>query len=149
MNFNVVSIVGIFYSDGCIWYYGFDMKNQMKQASIEQCYETLMQFENISIDKIWPIYVQVGSQLFNIIFFSNFNLTRKIYHIFRCFKIGFNKVCFFHQLKIEYKYKGGVGINFNTLYIKKIAYFIFTNKKKNSKCNRIYCIQQLFMFHLI
>lgn len=75
MNLNVVSIVGIFYSDGCIWYYGFDMKNQMKQASIEQRYETLMQFENISnisIDKTWPIYVQVGSQLFNIIFFFQF-----------------------------------------------------------------------------
>jgi hypothetical protein len=42
MNFNVVSIVGLIYSDGCIGYYGFDMKNQMKQTSMGQRYETLI-----------------------------------------------------------------------------------------------------------
>ncbi len=41
MNFNVVSVVGLIYSDGCRGYYGFDMKNQMKQASMGQCYDTL------------------------------------------------------------------------------------------------------------
>jgi hypothetical protein len=67
MNSNVVSTIGLIYNDGCIGYYGFDMKNQMKQTSMGQCYETLMQCENIgniTIDKIWPIYVQVGSQFF-------------------------------------------------------------------------------------
>jgi hypothetical protein len=73
MNFNVVSTVGLIYSDGCIRYYGFDMKNQMKQISMGQCYETLMQCENIgniNIYKIWPVYVQVGSKNFNTIVFQ-------------------------------------------------------------------------------
>jgi hypothetical protein len=41
MNFNVVSIVSLIYNDGCRGYYGFDMKNQVKQAPMGQCYETL------------------------------------------------------------------------------------------------------------
>jgi hypothetical protein len=41
MIFNVVSIVDLIYNDGCRGYYGFDMKNQMKQAPMGQCYETL------------------------------------------------------------------------------------------------------------
>lgn len=55
MNSNVVLIVGLIYSDGCIGYYGFDTKNQTKQTSMGQCYETWMQCENIaniSIDKL-------------------------------------------------------------------------------------------------
>jgi hypothetical protein len=42
MNFNVVLTVGLLYNDEHKGYYGFDMKNQMKQTSMWQCHETLM-----------------------------------------------------------------------------------------------------------
>ncbi len=34
MNFNVVLTVGLLYNDEHKGYYGFDMKNQMKQTSM-------------------------------------------------------------------------------------------------------------------